>query len=141
MDAVGDSINWSEVARPAIASAVATYEQRKTKTMDTIVERLRASKQEAYSEDKTQGHEHGRTWAEEGAEYRDLQRLDKAWARSGSDGSPLDVLMHAIDADDLTPEERLNYLFDDERFDASDEYYESFIEGALELFHKVKNKL
>ena len=52
MDAVGDAINWSEVARPTILLALATHEHRKGQNMDTAIERLRASKEKGAQEDQ-----------------------------------------------------------------------------------------
>lgn len=142
MDAVADGVNWSEVARPAIASALAAYEHKKGQTMDTAIERLRASKQEADAEDKTEGREHGRTWAKEEAAYRDLQRLAKVYHQRLDGYEPFDLLIKAIDPDgELTQDERLTYLFGRDDFEAGIEYCDAFIEGALELFGEVQDKL
>ena len=63
MDAVGD-VNWSDIARPAFYSALATLEQRRNLNVDTTIERLRASKAESLKRDELEGQTHGRGWAE-----------------------------------------------------------------------------
>jgi hypothetical protein len=141
MDAVGDTINWSEVVRPAITSALTFHEHRKGKTMATAIERLRASKQEADASDEVEGREHGRTWAEENAEYRDLQRLARDWDED-NDLDPLETLIKAIDPhDELSRSDSFIHLFGDENFKASDEYYLAFIKGAVQFFGEVRAKL
>jgi hypothetical protein len=143
MDAVGNAVNWSEVARPAITSALANHEHRRNRDMTSVIERLRASKQATDAEDTTEGHEHGRTWAEENAEYRDLQRLARDWEDAYHNGlDPLETLTKAVDPnDELGRSDLLIYLFGDGNFDASDEYYWAFIKGAVEFFAEVRSKL
>src|SRR5207249_2974358 len=75
MDEVGDGVNWSEIVRPAIHSTIAEYQHRRSRNMQTAIERLRASKQEQVAEDEQSGVQDGRAWAESDASYRDLVRV------------------------------------------------------------------
>jgi hypothetical protein len=143
MDAAGDRINWSEVARPALLGALTTHEHRQENTMTSAIERLRASKQEADTEDQTEGFEHGRSWASDEASYRDLQRLARDWDEAfHNDLDPLDTLTRAVDPNsELTRFDLLNHLFGDGTFEASDEYYWAFIKGAVRFFTEVRPQL
>ena len=107
--------------------------------MATVIERLRASKQEADDRDKVEGREHGRTWAENVAEYRDLQRLARHWD-DDDDLGPLETLIKAVNPNDAQWN-ALDYLFGDLNFEASDEYYLAFIKGAVEFFQEVRTQL
>jgi hypothetical protein len=62
MDAAGDGINWSEVARPALTTALAAFEHSKGRNMTTAIERLRASKREGEQNAKLFGNKAGRAW-------------------------------------------------------------------------------
>ena len=74
MDAVSD-VNWSDITRPALLSALATLEQHRSPDMSTTIERLRASKAESLKRDELEGQTHGREWAEQHADYDELRRL------------------------------------------------------------------
>jgi hypothetical protein len=143
MDAAGDRINWSEVARPALLSALTAHEHRQENTMTSAIERLRASKQEADTEDETEGREHGRSWASDEATYRDLQRLARDWEDAWhNDLDPLEALINIIDPNkELTRTDALSYMFGDDKFEASDQYYWAFVKGAVEFFNEVRTKL
>lgn len=140
MDEVEDAINWSEVARPAFQSAIANFQHRRTRNMDTAIERLRASKQDATKNDIEAGREAGRDWAGDFAEYAELARLSKT-DLDGNYAGAWDVLKHAISPDDgMSHEEILEYCFGEEEPD-SDEYVGGFVEGAQELFDEIKDQL
>jgi hypothetical protein len=134
MDEVGDDVNWSEVVRPAIHAAVANHEHRRSPSMNSAIERLRASKQEAVQEDTADGKRDGREWAEATAEYKELSRISKI------DDSTLDNLWRAVDPN-LDESEFFKYVFGDIDEEPSEEYVEGFIEGAKEFFSEVRNKL
>jgi len=134
MDEVGDDVNWSEVVRPAIQAAVATYQHRKTRNMTSAIERLHASKQEALQEDTAEGKQDGRNWAESEANYRELSRIAKI------EDLTLNNLWRAVDPE-LDEGALLTYLFGDIEQEPSKEYVAGFIEGAQEFFAEVRDQL
>jgi hypothetical protein len=146
MDAAGSEINWSDVARPALTAAIATFEHRKGQSMSTAIERLRASRQLSHQRDKDRGNRHGCVWAEKKAEYRALR--DLVYRRSSHPAEePLHALKCVMDpvyyhppeeefehfaADDVDPE-----VLEHE----SDEYWQAFIDGAVSFFQEVRQEV
>lgn len=79
MDQFGAFFNWSHQARIAFARAIQDFvdksaKQEKTK-IQQVVERLRASRVEASSEQRTDGHTVGVYWAQNKASASELERL------------------------------------------------------------------
>jgi hypothetical protein len=137
MDGVGDDVNWSEVVRPAIQRAIAIHQQRRSPSMNTAIERLRASKQEAVREDTDQGAADGRDWAENEAEYRDLVRLSKI---DDCRENLFRELWKIVP--DISEDEAHQYFFGDlAQKDLSEEYIYAFIQGAQKFFAEIKHKL
>lgn len=85
------------------------------KTMDEVIERLRASKQEHARADYNQGWECGVKWAKTGAEYPELKRA--ATAAEGIGKTVLGVNYEPISDDD-----------DDDAYPAADLYRAVFQE-------------
>lgn len=78
MDAVDDDVNWSALAVVAFEAKLAEIaERRENKTMDDVVQRYRASRLKAGSEDFAQGSEAGVSWARESAEWSEMDRLGR----------------------------------------------------------------
>jgi Arc/MetJ-type ribon-helix-helix transcriptional regulator len=139
IDEAGDTINWSEVVRPAITAALAAHKHRKDQNVSSAIERLRASKQESDQDDRTTGHIDGRTWAENDAEYAWLRRLANNSVRAHA---PSGALFRAIDPNDEMDNSELGKIcFGDDDDDRSDTYIEGFIEGAVEFFEQVRNQI
>lgn len=145
MDAVGDDgPNWSEVARPAIALAVATEEQRRTGDMNSAIERLRASKEKLAGDDFAEGTTEGRNWAAQEAEFDELQRVSQLLGYNfeitrGAKTS----LVHAIDPEsELSPNDVIENLFgEDQQHRVTDARAAGFIVGATEFFAEVEDQL
>lgn len=142
MDEVGDKVNWSEVARPALRAAVANFEHRKDKTMTTAIERLRASKAQSAQRDEMEGKEHGREWAESAAAYDDLVRVSEiAYNAPPEHIDPRYYITKALDPNqNLSPGEALEHLFG-EHEGLSDKYLFAWVEGAREFFDEVRDQL
>lgn len=143
MDGAGDGINWSEVARPAFQSALATHEHRKGQNMQTAIERLRASKQKHAQDEGEGGKTAGRRWAANSADYVQLRKVaDLDTSQWPNDEGAFRVLKDALD-----PEGEHGYDFGEEvlglepREEASDAWAFGFIEGAQEFFEEVKDDL
>ena len=138
MDAAGDMINWSEVARPALTAAVAAFEHRKGQNMTTAVERLRASKQKADQEESGHGYRDGRAWGENNAEYAWLKRLHHRVNEDDTE-EPIQSLGLAIDpSGEIENSEVAEKCFSDVSALPSDEYMEAFINGAVDFFKEVR---
>jgi hypothetical protein len=143
MDEVGDSVNWSEVARPAFQAAVANLRHRKDRNMSTAIERLRASKAQSVQNDQMLGTKHGREWAENRASYDELVRVSKIEYddEPRENINPSYYVIKAIDPHkDLAPGEVLDNLFG-EHDGLSDEYLFAWVEGAQEFFGEVQDQL
>lgn len=148
MDAAGDAINWSEVARPAFVSALANHEHRKGKTMTTAIERLRASKAQFLSNTEQYGKQSGHSWAENRASYGELKSVSAIdltnFAPDDTHGTgeyiAIASLRHALDSEMCfsTPQ-LLEILFGVE--DVSPEAVYAFIDGAQEFFAEVEGQL
>jgi hypothetical protein len=141
MTAVGDAINWSDVARPAFEQAIANHNHRKVHTMDTAIERLRASKKKAAMSDEDQGRSEGRAAASGLMEYDDLVRLSRI-DTSSYIGTLHEALYRALDPDnDHNRAEFHEMWFTNEGADVSDDFVRGFIEGAQEFFDEVKDQI
>jgi hypothetical protein len=141
MDGVGESVNWSEIVRPAIQAAIATQEHRKGQNMSTAIERLRASKQEFAQRDQLEGREHGREWAEKDASYDDLRRVAKIIFEPDNYRGALSALSRAINPlDEMSAADFNEYCFGTDE-DFSDEYVGAWIEGAQEFYEEVRDKI
>ena len=105
--------------------------------MNTAIERLRASKQEAELEDKAEGKQAGREWAEEKAEHAEQRRVSEI----PDGGFYFANLRAAIDLEhNLTNEDIVKYMFGNDA-EPTDEYIGGFIKGAQEFFAEVRNQL
>lgn len=84
-------INWSAVAVKAFEAELNAIAQRKKGLdMESVRERLLASKAASESESYQQGHEWGIEWAKESAEYSELKRLAAVWDRCATESCSFD---------------------------------------------------
>src|SRR5262249_24908827 len=134
-DAAGTEINWSEVARPSLAAAVADFEHRKGKNVSTAIERLRASKRRSDQQEKPVGYKDGRSWAENKAEYSELVRLQRR-REDQPDESPQEAFTQSVD----TRSARDVNTWPSSQYGTwpSSQYGRGFIEGALKFFSEVR---
>ena len=86
MDRVGEAANWSEIVRPAILSEVASLEHRKERNMTSVVQRLRASKENYLQQAEKDGEKAGRAWASDTAEYAELLGVANSWNQATFSG-------------------------------------------------------
>jgi hypothetical protein len=143
MDRIGESVNWSEVVRPAILSEIASHEHRKGANMTTVIDRLRASKEKYVQEVAGAGKGAGRAWAADKADYRDLKRIAAIEEpQYDSDDWALTALWHALDPEhQLDGEEMANHLRVENEDDLTEEFARGFIEGAREIFEEVEDQI
>ncbi|HEV2603332.1 MAG TPA: hypothetical protein VGU24_06690 [Microvirga sp.] len=133
MDAIV-GMNWSDLVRPLISRAVTHHENLKEPTMDTVIERLRASKEEYVSETEKLAKESGHHWAKTEAEYRDLKRL----AAIAGDAT-FDEFKAAIDPEHELGRGEIAEMFGDDIFEAK--YVAAFVKAAVEVFQDVADQL
>lgn len=165
MDEVGSDISWSEIARPVFLAALTAHEHRKGNTMYTAIERLRASKRICFESMCSGGHDQGREWARNVAEYYELVTLsDLALPELPYDGDVFDVVREAIWQEAGEPYEQTwddtvgselphlspyrneppnHALIRDNREyrDSHNAFVRAFVEGAVEFYNEVKDKL
>jgi hypothetical protein len=127
MNAAGDEINWSEVARPSLTAAVAAFEHEKGQNVSTAIERLRTSKQRFDQQEKISGYNDGKSWAENKAEYHELVRLQRQ-RKDHPEAAPDDALKHAFDPSNA---HKITTW-------PSAQYGRAFIEGAMKFFSEVR---
>lgn len=142
MSEAGDALNWSDIARPAFEAALAAYSHRKDKSVQTAIERLRASKAQHVQEQTSDAKQNGRAWAADDAEFAQLKRV------ADIDADALELLgdawssiRNATDPEgDLTVAELCNELFGDED-NRDDEWLIAWIKGAQEFYAEVADQL
>jgi hypothetical protein len=157
MEVVEEEVNWSGVACRAFEAKLAEMASKKErKTMDDVISRLRASKQQEEDADYRGGEARGRKWAETRAEAYELMRLEDFRERHGgwdrllsyeSSQSPASRLAYWI-----SPEhEALNSGRAEEFWQSvlgpgmpmpeSDSFVRGFAEGALSLWLEVQDRV
>lgn len=149
MTAVGDALNWSDIARPAFEAAIAAFNHRRKQSMQTAVERLRASKVKHEAQQEEEGLESGRDWAANYAEFDVLKRLsrvdtnlyrhepDSIWQAIKAAADPQNAQEDRDLAEELFGAEEL--LGDAPLPDG--EWLIAWVEGAQQLFSEVEAKL
>jgi len=158
MNAVKD-VNWSAVACRAFESELAEIASRRVKkTMEDLIQRLRASKQESGNEQYKQGDAIGEEWATSVAEAQELGRLERLRDRAGRDWSqclhgpsaPLStaewlyVAMHPEDADRSDAQYFWESAIVDDAWESLVEdvsFLDGFVHGALRVWLEVKDQL
>lgn len=142
MDAAGDNVNWSDIARRVFLEAVTNIEHRKERTMSTAIERLKASKERHVNQMSESGREHGTAWARDKAEYDQLARICDISVNDTDEWYPTTALKMAIDpVNDLNMNELAELLLGDSRATISPEFAEGFIEGAQAFYEEVEDDL
>jgi hypothetical protein len=159
MDKVKEPVNWSGLAAEAFERKLAEIENKKENPeMSGVIERLRASKRESETQEYQTGWDAGKEWTEKYAEVSQLKRLE-AWRDDGSQdecryevsrGNAFDAAEHLAFA--LCPGEKSCSearefwdcaVGDDVPHDdiAQPEFLRGFVEGALDVWNKVKDQI
>lgn len=141
MDAAGDDLNWSNIAQGAFRDAITSNRLKHgVKDMSDVIERLRASKRRVQAEERAYGQEAGKKWAAEYAEYDELERL---MAASLIDTVDLQTFMKCYDPQDNLCASEWEDLWQAWWGAASPSKtaLAGFVEGAVEVFEAVQDKL
>jgi hypothetical protein len=109
--------------------------------MSTVVERLRASREQYIANEKRYGHEAGRKWAEDKASYLDLTRIALISDPPSADGWALTALYKVVDPDEQLDGEDVARYLNLHPNDITDEFAAAFIEGAKEVYNEVKDQI
>jgi hypothetical protein len=166
MDAVDEPVNWSAVACRAFEAKLAEIATRKgVREMKDVVQRLRASQQQAEDKSYKEGFEAGKEWAMREAEAPELRRLaslkqrlrhDWEYAMFSTDEhtsayGPAERLLFAVQPDtdgdrQLAAERWAGMLIgcsedNAERLACDGEFVHGFAEGALDVWSEVENQL
>jgi len=157
MDRTKEDVNWSAVACAAFEQKLGQIAaQKEKKTMDDVIQRLRASKSQSDSEHYETGHTDGQAWAKDTAEAEDLRRLDVYRSKHSTVSDWYCAFEHenAYPAQDIqrviAPEQERDQLVDfwcvlsgseDVVDSMPHEYFRGFVEGALSIWDEVKGQL
>lgn len=155
MDKTKEPVNWSSLACEAFERKLGEIAQRKKeKTMEDVIQRLKASKLEDTSDQHRQGYEDGIDWAKHRASARELRRLSKELVRGVEDSFPdsdtydpgqafFRLLVSENDFDRRDSDEfwETNAGDEGESLSGEVEYVRGFAEGALEVWNEVEDKI
>ena len=142
MAETGDALNWSDIARPAFETAIATFNHRKGRNMDTVIERLRASKAQFTHNAEAYGKKAGRQWASDKAGFAELRAIAELDVDALTDDldSIGTAIVRSIDPEDTYGSDAPEILFG-ERTWPTKEWLLGWVEGAQELFAEIEDKL
>lgn len=156
MDRVKEPVNWSAIAKEAFELKLGEIARnRKEKTMENVIERLRASKIQRVNTVERLGREAGRTWATNVAEYDELERAAEINTNEWFNGVPnapygwCDYLAFTIldtsedDRDGSVAADFWNRAVGDPRDPRleSEKWLEGFIDGATDVYRDVESKI
>ncbi len=153
-------INLSQVIAEVFrAKTRALSAQNGSKNMSNLIQRLKASKLARENAERADGVEAGRTWATEHAEFNELHNLSEWWDTASEDGR--DVVLTTQETDAFGASHQLACVIrgeccrdrkdsdqfweeaigDDNGQRHSDRFVRGFVEGALQVWNAVKDKL
>ncbi|MGR9055505.1 hypothetical protein ACU8NH_06255 [Rhizobium leguminosarum] len=148
MDATNE--NWSAIARRAFELQLKSTMSIGEDDMNTVIERLRASKQKIEEEQRPEWIEDGRKWAMGTAEYDELERvaqlaeqLDAEAMDPPDAGALFRALCEAIyeDADGYSREELAEQLTGDARRWPSYDQLCWYLEGVQQVWNEVSDEI
>ncbi|ULR43632.1 hypothetical protein [Rhizobium sp. K102] len=146
MDATNE--NWSAIARRAFELQLKSTMSIGDNDMNTVIERLRASKQKIEEVQRPGWIEEGRKWAMETAEYDQLERVAQlaeldAEAMAPDAGALFRALCEAIyeDGDGYLREELAEQLTGDARRWPSYDQLCWYIEGVQQVWNEVSDEI
>lgn len=149
MDNAEESANWSQVASRAFEIELGEIAKRKKeKDMNSVIQRLKASKLEFENVSYNGGYQYGREWAENSAEYAELKHayeieIDDPLYVDAEDGDDERAyhIGHMITGDGEKAWEFWEGVFGEWQPAKDFEFYKGFLDGASEVYEKVKGEL
>jgi hypothetical protein len=155
MDRVKEPVNWSAVAAEAFELKLGEFARlKKEKTMENVIERLRASKIQRGNTLEKEGREIGAQWAKDQAEYDELERVADADPRELFDGLDepgnyaysLALIIGGFNHEEASHDdiwEVWEQILEDKKDPRlnSEQFLTGFIEGAEEVFRAVAKQI
>jgi hypothetical protein len=150
MDAVKQSVNWSQTAAHAFEAKLLEIESRKeVGKMDDVIKRLKAAAELEQNEELQAGVAAGQEWAKTTATPKQLERLSVSEAQEpvicglpNHQGWPGVIHYVITKGRDENPEDFWeNALGDDANQLYEEDFARGFVAGALEIWDQVKHKL
>ena len=151
MAAIGDTVNWSRVAAEAFEKKLAEIAmERKGRTMEDVVQRLRASKLESESQEERRARAAGQEWAKHHAEWPELERVAEmvsdggwGWGIPNHSWSELSLSNINPDLDEEDAREKYPRFWKENAGteNPSDEFVFAFFEGAAEIYDQVQGEV
>ena len=148
MDKAEESANWSQVSSRAFEIELGEIAKRKkVKDMNSVVQRLKASKLEFENVSYKEGYRCGHGWAENGAEYAELKHAyeidadDSLFINAESDDERAFHVGFIITGVDEKVWDFWEGVFGEWEPAKDFEFYKGFLEGASEVYEKVKDEL
>jgi hypothetical protein len=138
MSALDSRVNWSEVAQTAFEREIVKH-NFEVENMEQVIERLRASKTAFAEKEQADGLKHGRSWAQQHASYEELRTVANLDLTNETDYAAL--VDKALGNIDLHWDDSFWQDGDDVRRLPSNEYVQGFVDGALDVWSQVADKI
>jgi hypothetical protein len=143
MSALDSRFNWSEVAQAAFEREVsaATFNGE---DMESVIERLKASKEEYEAAERGDGLRHGREWAKLTASFKDLRAMSKVdFGNSSFEEFEMGLVVDkALGRDPRNDPEGSVWSDGSENLVLPiHAYVEAFVEGAKQVWEEVERKI
>lgn len=144
--------NWSKVAAVCFEQRLAELmRQRNDDATKAAVQRLRASKMQQANEIQREGFEAGFQWAQQSADYGQLERLvnyqhmdtlfDGSPTEAFSAGEILVAIIEGEDSADRRSSDEFWTNLDAQGKQYDDAFVEGFIDGVSDLYEKVADEI
>ncbi len=150
MDNAEEAANWSKVASRAFQIELGEIAKRKEdKDMNSVVQRLKASKFEFENGSYKEGYEYGKRWAENSAEYAELKSAyviktdDPMLDASDSQGVEDEVasFVARMIVGDGRAMQFWEEVIGEWQPSKGYQFYKGFLKGASDVYEKVKGEL
>jgi len=152
MDAIKESVNWSGVAAEAFRGKLQELaSQRGGKTMQDVIDRLKAAEKIESNEGLQKGYAAGENWAKTKATPKQLRRLDNANLDDAFDVEPdafgysgiLFTIINGDFCDRVQLQEYWDGVLGDwkEIEEGNGSFAYGFAEGAAKIWRSVKSKI
>jgi len=159
MDAIKEPVNWSAIACRAFEHKLAEIITRRgAKSMNDVIARLRASKEETETVEYQLGHTAGRDWAAKKAKVPELKHLEAlwdqllpydwdSWCEEGDNDaySLAERIYFTLRPDEGRDRSRAELFWSEtvgENYTARDaEFYRGFAKGAIHLWREVSDRV
>jgi hypothetical protein len=141
-------VNWSEEARGAFEVVVQRHKPIEGTEMEQVINRLRASKEEAEKQEEGKGFEEGQAWAKNEATFVQLRDIKRSGMSPALETNPYTLFVRAFDlgAWDCDTDSAFDNFRDHQpelakKMERSKAYSKGFILGAVNLYEQIEDSL